>query len=279
MNARLVAGAVLGLAVLAGTGRCVAPAPEEPKVVKPTAEEIAKAEKQVQAALQAVNGAYARVTPIADEPVLRAFPKHLFFSVLYPQYPVGRQPPPGHSASNIYAVARDKEAKPELAPNPSRLEALFKSALGPAQDEGRAKDAARAWLLLASVLHNDGFYKFTLIDEATTVARDKGGLKASARLVASAGGNGEVNGTLELDDAGKLTRGVVLSTLKPGIRPICQATKLLDADPIVRRMAEENLRIMGRAAGPYLDEQRAKASPELRQAIDRIWQRIVEDDR
>jgi hypothetical protein len=67
--------------------------------------------------------------------------------------------------------------------------------------------------------------------------------------------------------------------LKPGPRPICQATKLLDADPVVRRMAEQDLLVMGRAARPYLDEQRAKAAPELQKAIDRVWERICADDR
>jgi hypothetical protein len=44
-------------------------------------------------------------------------------------------------------------------------------------------------------------------------------------------------------------------------------------------MAEQDLLCMGRAAKSYLDEQRAKAGPELQKAIDRIWQRIVDDDR
>jgi hypothetical protein len=44
-------------------------------------------------------------------------------------------------------------------------------------------------------------------------------------------------------------------------------------------MAEQDLLIMGRAARPYLEEQRARARPELRRAIDAIWQKIVEQDR
>ena len=44
-------------------------------------------------------------------------------------------------------------------------------------------------------------------------------------------------------------------------------------------MAEQDLLIMGRAAKPYLDEQRAKASPALQQAIDRIWQRILDAEK
>jgi hypothetical protein len=60
------------------------------------------------------------------------------------------------------------------------------------------------------------------------------------------------------------------SVLHPGVRPICQATKLLDRDPIVRRMAEQDLLVMGRAAKPSLDQIRATARPKLREAIDRI---------
>jgi hypothetical protein len=69
------------------------------------------------------------------------------------------------------------------------------------------------------------------------------------------------------------------STVRPGVRPICQATKLLDRDPVVRRMAEQDILVMGRMAKPYLDEIRAKAKPKLKQAIDGIWRRIVDEGR
>jgi hypothetical protein len=42
-------------------------------------------------------------------------------------------------------------------------------------------------------------------------------------------------------------------------------------------MAEADLLFMGLAARDYLMEQRAQASPELRQAIDRLWERIVKN--
>jgi hypothetical protein len=44
-------------------------------------------------------------------------------------------------------------------------------------------------------------------------------------------------------------------------------------------MAEQAILVMGRAAGEYVDEQRARATPELRQAIDRLWRRILAEDR
>jgi hypothetical protein len=82
---------------------------------------------------------------------------------------------------------------------------------------------------------------------------------------------------LTFTGAGKLAGIEEANTVKAGVRPICQASKLLDPDPVVRRMAEKDILVMGRAAKEYLEEQRAKASPELKRAIDRIWQRIVEE--
>jgi len=48
---------------------------------------------------------------------------------------------------------------------------------------------------------------------------------------------------------------------------------------VLRRMAEQDVLVMGRAAKPYLDQVRATARPKLQQAIDRIWQRILEEGR
>ena len=73
---------------------------------------------------------------------------------------------------------------------------------------------------------------------------------------------------ITLGAAGSLVQIYERSALRPGIRPICQATKLLDRDPIVRRMAEQDVLVMGRAAKPYLDQVRATARPKLQQAID-----------
>jgi hypothetical protein len=44
-------------------------------------------------------------------------------------------------------------------------------------------------------------------------------------------------------------------------------------------MAEQDILVMGRAAKEYLAEQRQSASPGLRHAIDRIWHKIVSEDR
>ena len=118
-----------------------------------------------------------------------------------------------------------------------------------------------------------------VIDATTKAEKEKGGFVASGKMVVMQGGNGAIDAKLTFDPDGALTKVEEVSKIRAGPRPICQATKLLDSDPIVRRMAEQDLLIMGRAARAYLDEQRGKASPELRRAIDRIWQRILEQDK
>src|SRR5262249_43997267 len=129
------------------------------------------------------------------------------------------------------------------------------------------------------VFHQDGFYEFKLVDEATKVEPDGAGKKVTAKAVVMKGGNGELSVTLMFDAEGRLTSWGERSKLTRGPRPRCHATKLLDPDPVVRAIVEDDLLIMGRAAKPYLDEQRAKASPELRRAIDRIWQRILDEEK
>jgi hypothetical protein len=46
----------------------------------------------------------------------------------------------------------------------------------------------------------------------------------------------------------------------------------------VRKMAEQDLFLMGLSAEYYLFTWRQKVSPELQHAIDRIWKRILEQE-
>jgi hypothetical protein len=222
-----------------------------------------------------------RLAQVKDGVVERVFPKHTFFTVLFPQYPVARPAPEGLKPSNVFAVGPD--GKPQLLTNAAGgsdgLVNFFQDNLPPVQEDDAAKDAARAFVRLGQEFQQDGFYTFTLQDDSTKVTKEKDGKTASARTMATKGGNGEIKAALTFNDAGKMTGAEMHVELKPGPRPICQATKLLDADPVVRRMAEQDLLVMGRAARPYLDEQRAKAAPELQKAIDRLWERICAEDR
>jgi hypothetical protein len=159
------------------------------------------------------------------------------------------------------------------------LEKFFKDKLPPARTDAALKDAARAWLRLAWEFRQDGYYKFQLMDDSTKVANAPGGKVVSALAVVMSGGNGTLSVQLSFNETGALKTVTEKEAIRPGPRPRCQSTKLLDKDPIVRVMAEEALLSMGRAAREYLDEQRDKASPELKKAIDRIWQRICATDR
>src|SRR5262249_31602514 len=125
----------------------------------------------------------------------------------------------------------------------------------------------------------DGFFRFN--DPDVFVFEYDGGLLlfGSASVMPTSGDQGELGVFMAFNCQGELLYIYENSTLMAGMRPICQATKLLDADPLVRRMAEGALLVMGSAARDYLAEQRAKAGPALRKAIDRVWQAILDRER
>lgn len=279
MATRIAAVMVFAAALALGLAWRAAAAPAPPDKEKPSADDVARAEKAVNEDLDKLKAAGFTMQQVKDEAVGRAFPKYVFFGVYFRQYPVARLTPEGLNSANLYAVGPDGKA--QLLKDTTQFQAFFvlDKNLPPAKEDEPAKDAARAYVRLAEELHQDGFYKFALQDDSTKIEVVKDGKTATARAVVMAGGNGEISATLTFDSTGQLKTASEHVNLKEGPRPICQATKLLDADPIVRRMAEKDLLIMGRAARPYLDEQRAKATPELQKAIDHIWQQIIEDSR
>jgi hypothetical protein len=135
---------------------------------------------------------------------------------------------------------------------------------------------------LAEEFQQDGFFEFSVPEDAVHVTPTRtGGLEATGKAVVTPqGGNtGEIVAALTFDAAGKLVTVSEVPKVRPGIRPICQASKLLDPDPITRGMAEQAILVMGKKAEQYLTEQRARASPELKDAIDHIWQRILAERR
>ncbi len=221
-----------------------------------------------------------QVIPVAGEPLARAFLGHRFYVLRFRQYPVAIVPPEPLQANNLFVVMADGSV--EHLRDAKDLEGFFRAALAPVRTNTEAKEAAKAWLRLAEEFHQDGFLHFSVPDDSLRVSRtDRGGLQVAGKTVVSQqGGNlGEIAGSLTFDQAGKLGEASETANIKHGIRPRCQATKLLDPDSIVRGMAEQAILIMGRAAKEYLDEQRAKAGPELRDAIDRVWQRILAEGR
>ena len=279
MLSRLRAMLAACLVVLLGFGQNRASVLMPGESEKPTAEELKKAQTQVQEDLAKLKSDFGQVQTIPDDVVVQTFPKHLFFSVVFPQFPVARQPEKPLKASVIYAVPRGKDGKLQLLTDDKELEAFFRDALGAVREDGKARDVAFSWLKLSPVFSQDGFYKFELMDDSIKVTAEGPKRTVTGKVVVMAGGNGEIAVNLRWDEAGKLAVAEPTVNLKRGVRPKCQATKLLDPDPIVRAIAEQDILIMGRAAKHYLDEQRAKARPELQQAIDQIWKRIGEEDR
>lgn len=202
----------------------------------------------------------------------KTLPNHHFIVVRYRIFPVARVLPEGMHPSNLFAVSKD--GKLEHLKDAKTLEAFFRAHSPAVKSEPDAKAMLAAWLTLAQEFHQDGMYLFEVMDKEFTVDGDK----ANGRAIVMKGGNGQISAELVIDKDGKLAQATEKAALRPGPRPICQATKLLDADPLVRRIAEQDLLIMGLSARDYIQEQRQLAPPALREAIDRVWQQIVKND-
>src|SRR6266567_6198154 len=216
------------------------------------------------------------IRPITDDYVGRTFPNLSFFGVIFPQYPVAVLCPQTGDlkCSNVFFV---KDGQVDFVATIPDLKFFFAAELDPVPSQQGAVDAASSWLRFSEELKQDLFYAFSAPEISYVPRQDITWMRGHAAVIA--GGEGYVDMLMTLGPAGSLLQIYERSASRPGVRPICQATKLLDRDPIVRRMAEQDLLVMGRAAKPYLDQVRAAARPKLQQAIDRIWQRILDEGR
>jgi hypothetical protein len=239
---------------------------------------IAKADDQqlVEDYLASRGTSGAVVRPITDDYVGRTFPNFSFFGVIFRQYPIAVLCPQTRDlkCSNVFFVEGGRVDFVATIPD---LKFFFSAELGPAPSEEAASDSARTWLRFSEELKQDLFYTFSAPEISYIPREDVTRVRAHAAV--TGGGEGQIDVLLAPGAAGSLVQIYEKSRLRPGVRPICQATKLLDRDPIVRHMAEQDVLVMGRAAKPYLDQVRATARPRLQQAIDRIWQRILDEGR
>jgi hypothetical protein len=215
-----------------------------------------------------------QVESVTDKSVNRLFPSYHLYSIRFRMYPVASMAPSPLKSSNLAAVSSGNSVT--LLTDKKELESFFQSA-APTTDAARARSAMRAWLALLVQLRQDGFFQFSIADDAINANTSSQGIVVSGKAIATKGGVGDITATLEFDADGRLTNADATENIKPGVRPICQATKLLDKDPIVRRMAEQGILVMGGAAGSYLTEQRKLASPALQKEIDRVWERILSE--
>ena len=221
-----------------------------------------------------LNGAVVR--PVTDDFVSRAFPNFSFFGVIFRQYPIAVQCPPASDlkCANLFFV---QNGQVDFVSAIDDLRFFFAANLSPAPTQDTATDAASTWLRFSEELNQDLFYTFSMADVSYAPHPDLTVVHAHASV--ATGGDGNIDAVMTLGSAGSFVNVLEKGGVRPGIRPICQATKLLDPDPIVRRMAEQDILVMGRSSKPYLDQIRATAAPKLQQAIDRIWQRILNEGR
>lgn len=224
---------------------------------------------------------YARPGRILDASIENLFPNTLFYPMIIRQYPVARIVPPPFKAQNIFVV--QKAGALQHLPDIHALENFFRSSLTAPVNPNEAwkKDAVRAWLRLSEEFSQDGMFKFSTPEQAISILAQTDGWKGTgkATVIPQLGNMGEITAALFFKADGTLERVSETRNVKAGMRPICQATKLLDADAIARAMAEQDILIMGREAEWYLAEQKAKASPALQSTIEKIWERIVTEGR
>ena len=273
MVARMLGVVILSSLAVLGAGS----APAEEAKSADAASDDTRGRQLLAQKLATLKGAErGQVIPLANDALGRTFAGHLFYALRFRQYPVAVMPPDPLKTTNLFVVKPDGSV--EHLPDVGALEAFFRAALSPVTTDPQAQDAAKAWLRLAQEFRQDGFLQFSIPDESLQVASVASGgheVTGKAVVIPHGGNQGEMAASLTFDGSGKLVTVSESAYIKRGIRPICQATKLLDSDPIVRAMAEQAILVMGRAAKEYLDEQRPMASPELREAIDRVWQRIL----
>lgn len=257
------------LVVLLFTSGFVTTAPAQEKKADDAME---KAVALVQERLKELKSPQAHVEAITDSPVLSIFPAQRFVVVRYRLWPVAIAPPKDLKSQNLFAV--DKSGKLQHLTDAKGLEAFFRTNLAKATNQN---EAVRTWLRLSQEFVQDGFYKFAIEDKIETLAGSSVSVATGTATVVPEGGNkGTLRVSLTFGREGEFGSAHEENKIVRGMRPRCQATLLLHPDPTVRAVAEQDLLVMGRAAKPYLDEQRAVAGPELRRAIDRLWQRIVQ---
>ncbi|MBK9144802.1 MAG: hypothetical protein IPM23_20100 [Candidatus Melainabacteria bacterium] len=220
-----------------------------------------------------------RLLYVRSDALKEMFSNRLFYVLRFRVWPVGFDIPEPMKSNNIFVV--DSKGKLVLVTGSEQLKSLFKTGASQVKDEKSARLALRAWLELSSELNQDGFLQFSIDDTAIDARIVGRGLVAHGKAVIQprGGDEGFLSATLTFDNEGRLETSEEEREVKAGMRPICQSTKLLDQDPVVRQMARRDLLILGRRAESYLIEQRKKGSPELQKAIDDIWLEIVRENR
>lgn len=238
--------------------------------------DVKSLKEKVELRLKELHAQGYSTTEITSPDVQRAFAETPLVIVRFRQYPIGFMPPEPLKVNNLFYEQKGALSKMSTI---EELKAFFFAKLPPVRSESGAREALRAWLALAEELETDGFFRFKEIASEIAPALESLIVSGGADVLPNNGDKGQIRARLTFDRAGKLRAIDHQAKLLAGMRPICQATKLLDADPVVRRMAEQDLLTLGRDAKGYLDFIRPTLSPALQGAVDRIWKRIVAEGR
>jgi hypothetical protein len=199
------------------------------------------------------------------------------------EFPVARMAPKPMAMCNVFAV--DTKQVVTLYTNREMLRKAFPAMCKPV-NKPNMKALSLGWLRVSTVFDQDGFFDFLFDEKYLKLTSKASGyvMTATAPVVEKSGDRGQLTATLTFVPAGQMGTYSLVSiseknTIQPGVRPICQCTLLLDKNPIVRQIAERDLLVMGKAAFPYMREQMAKATPELKREIERVWKRIERGER
>ena len=243
---------------------------------KKDAEAAAKAKTLVEKQVADWKGAGFKADVIEEKYVREMFPDHIFVAVHFPLWPVARPAPEPMKSQNLFAVSKDGKLT-HLADS-KKLEEFFKSTLGAQLNQDKT---VRSWLRLRMEYIQDGFYKFKYPEKAVVTGPGSSLTLVTGivEVVPEMGNKGSFKAVVRFDRADKFSAVTEENNVMQGIRPRCQATLLLHADPLVRAIAKQDLLVLGHRGRKYLMEQRAKASVELQHEIDAVWRQIEAEGR
>lgn len=147
---------------------------------------------------------------VSSESLQAAFPKTTFVSLQFRKYPSELVPTPPLAANNLFAVRDDKVVRISTE---AELSKFFVERFPVNPDAAAVKAGTEAWLRLAAVLNQDGYYEFE--DPVVKVgdAESHGVLAVKPKT-----GKGELRVTLKFKD-GRLAEVASGGKLVPGRRP------------------------------------------------------------
>ena len=251
------------LLLLLGQSLAMAHDPDDPR---PSARETLKAHLATMQSAERATLVYVQSTSLAT-----SFKNVEFFSLRFQRYPVALTAVAPLKPNNVFAVVGTDIT--HIA-DQKQLEAFFRKMLTAELNDPLRIEATVSWLVLTQELNEDGFFEF----EKPEVRLQGSSCHGELRVIDKRGDLGKLTVDIAFDGDG-IADVEVGGKIVLGIRPKCQATRLLDADPVVREIMRQDILVMGKRCKPYLDGVKARAEAELRRAVEGVWQQILDEGR